>query len=225
MALSCRKLDSYLKVISGRVGCAKSGIFSSVLDFAKIWIVERTKYSVWTPVQMLLVEGGEFALQAASRQLEGNFFQIFHDFGEGYAENFSEVRDVVGNGEIEVFEFGIPPDKKIKSLRFDPSNGSVVIKVDAIVIDSEMGREDFSERVLHNAEIKVGASYFFIDDPQISIPVVPAEFSGYAVRVLVTVRYLYFGWDARIATVDAAFKGYVEQLSRLRLEIADRGRP
>lgn len=31
--------------------------FSSVLDFAKIWIVERTKYSVWTPVQMLLVEG------------------------------------------------------------------------------------------------------------------------------------------------------------------------
>lgn len=57
MALSCRKLNSYLKVISRRVGCAKNGVFSSVLDFAKIWIVERTKYSVWTPVQMLLVEG------------------------------------------------------------------------------------------------------------------------------------------------------------------------
>lgn len=67
----------------------------------------------------------------------------------------------MGNGEIEVFGFSIPLNKKIKCLRFDPSNGGVVIKVDAIVIDSEMGREDFSERVLHNAGIRVGASCFF----------------------------------------------------------------
>ncbi|WP_431226293.1 class I SAM-dependent methyltransferase [Burkholderia contaminans] len=169
--------------------------------------------------------GGEsFAVE--QMRSDGDFFQIFFNFGAGYFENLSETRRIKGDGEVEVFEFFIPPGRELESLRFDPSNESVVVQVEAITITSGAGDAKFTEKILDNADFRAGTTYFFSkSDPQLTIPTIPSELSACGVSVRVALRYLNFGWGARVAAVDATFKGYVEQLSRLRREIVGRQRP
>lgn len=171
-------------------------------------------------------ESGGGCFRVKRMQPDGDFFQIFFNFGAGYFEDLSETRRIKGDGEMEIFEFFIAPGKNLKSLRLDPSNESVVVQVEAITIASEVGDTEFSGKILNNADFRAGATYFFsTSDPQLTIPTIPSELSDRGVSVRVAMRYLNFGWEARVAAVDATFNGYVEQLSRLRQEVAGRQRP
>lgn len=181
---------------------------------------------VSSDVDLSCFEGGTRHFPTERARPDGDFFQIFFNFGNGYFEDLSETRDIRGDGGVEVFEFYISSGMNLESLRFDPSNESVVVQIEAVTIASEIGGAEFSGKLLDNADFKAGATYFFSkDDPQLTIPTVPSELSSHGVSVRVAMRYLNFGWDARVAAVDATFKGYVEQLSRLRQEVAGRRRP
>jgi len=135
--------------------------------------------------------------------LEGNFVQLFVDTGAGFDESTSLVKEV--DCDKEPVEFDLSNYKNIKSLRFDPANEPVVLRLESIRIVAN-GMEYNNLRYTSNALIeKHNILIFDTDDPQIYIHI--KELAG-ADRLICRLKYIALGRDCyKYVLLDRKNKG------------------
>ena len=102
------------------------------------------------------------------KEYKKDFIQLFIDDLDGVREDNSIKLPVINNNKIQRFEFSLKDKKNIKSLRIDPLDKCVVLKIHKIKINDDI----YQKQIISNAVfIYDGVYYFNTNDSQIYIDV------------------------------------------------------
>jgi hypothetical protein len=120
------------------------------------------------------------------------FAQIYVDTGTGFSEEISIKRPLLSGTQQIVFS-GFPADVSVQSLRFDPANNHVAVRIDRVLLVNQGGEQADAAFYSVDAALADGADrYFPCEDPQFLIEV-PAHARAGLKEVIVSMEVIACG--------------------------------
>jgi uncharacterized coiled-coil protein SlyX len=128
------------------------------------------------------------------------FIQLFIEDKDGISEENSLKLAIKQTNDIQRFVFDLKDKNDIKSLRVDPLNDYVILKLNSIQIDGK----DYKQEIFSNAIYKDDTLFYFnTNDPQIYLNI--EKFDGID-EISFELKYLHTGEDALTQVSNILYK-------------------
>ena len=149
---------------------------------------------------------------------QAHLIEVFYDRGNGFSQDNSVAKSFKTDNKLHEFEFDLSGITKLEALRIDPLNGSVVVNLKELILETQKGKKiNLAYSIQTNASyIYKDSFYFNTNDPQIIINAGVFRNLNAMSKLYAVFYYQHVGKDAVLACAKQLLTNNQQQGSDLQ---------